>query len=194
MYYARLKVRDKIIILFIVVHLPLILGIYLGSVLPGYIETQKIKQRQANFFLNNNEIIEFPQHMEQRELTIAIKYRALIIEVEDNYYKGVSKLARSAYREYQALKAKDPNYSPYSLASEYLLRLRLLEENCDRDFSKYMTQMGKELQANSLPLDLIEQARYAYHLKKQNIKKAFYSNGQKLQSLSPGKSIYRSFG
>ncbi len=173
--------RGKIIILFIAVHLPLVLGIYLGTVLPGYIETQKVKQWQANFFLNNNEIIEVPQQMEQRELAIARKYRALIIEVEDNYYQGVSKLTRSAYREYQALKAKDPNYSPYSLASKYLPRLRLLEKNCDRDFSRYMIQMEKELQANSLPLDLIKQARYAYQLKKQDIKKEFYSRGQKLR-------------
>lgn len=173
--------RSKIIILFIAVHLPLALGIYLGTVLPGYVEAQKGKQRQANFFLNNNKIIEVPQQMEQRELTIARKYQALIIEVEDNYYKGVSKLARSAYQEYQALKAKDPNFSPYSLASKYLPRLRLLEENCDRDFSRYMIQMENELQANSLPLDLIKQARYAYQLKKQDIKKEFYSRGQKFQ-------------
>ncbi|AGL01046.1 hypothetical protein [Desulfoscipio gibsoniae] len=173
--------RNKIIILFIAVHLPLVLGIYLGTVLPGYIEAQKVKQQHANFFLNNKEIIKLPKQMEQRELIIARKYKVLIIEVEDNYYEGVSELARSAYQEYQALKAKDPNYSPYSLASKYLPRLRLLEENCDRDFTRYIAQMEKELQVNSLPLDLIKQARYAYQRKKQDIKREFYNRGQKFQ-------------
>jgi len=169
--------RSTIIFFCILVTIPLILAIYLGSsVIPHYMETKKEDLTQNNFFITSNQ--ETIQN--QKELIIARKYKAIFDELEGNFRKDLIELGQSAYQEYKNRKAEDPDFSPYSLAGKYLNTMNQLEEKYDNTFNNHMNGMEEELKANSLPTDQIEKAQYAYQENKEKIKQELLSVGKKL--------------
>lgn len=169
----------KIAALFVLVNLPIVLGIYMGtSAIPDYMEARQEEIRQDNYFLTPG------SHTNQtpEESAVAHTCQEVMDSALNDFHQGLAELGQSAYTEYKELKAVDPEATPYDLASKYLNKLNLLEKECDTSFYSHIMSIEQNLPANSLETELLEQVRYAYASKKMSIKKEFYKKGMKLIS------------
>jgi len=168
--------RFKIPLLLLSVYLFIAIIIYSGVVFIPEIETKKTRLEQKNYFLGQQtDLISSPV-----EQAIARDCKSYITKLENNFRQELTNMGRTAYQEYQALKAEDPDTSPYSLAGKYMSKLRFLEEKYDSQFEDYINVMEQELKSESLSLKLVDHAKYAYRVKKRNIKQEFYQRGKQL--------------
>lgn len=173
----------KILIFFILVNLPLALGIYMGaSVIPDYLNSQREKNIQSNYFLAQNSGMISEITLGEKEMAAAQQCRAIMEESLSDFRLGITDLGRSAYAEYQQIKTENPEASPYGLAGKYMNKLSLLEKSCDSQMYSQLDAIAATFQDEPVTLDLVEQARYAYSEEKMMIKKEFYQKGMKMLS------------
>jgi len=165
--------RRKVLLGFILVHLPLVIGIYLGtSILPDYIVTRQQHLQQTNFFLTGDKsLITNPQ-----QLRIAEDCQIFLQALVEEYDSKLNAIAEKGYAEYQSLKASNPDYSPYNLAGKYLGKIDSLEKSCRTKLNQYLKQ-------SNLSPELVKQARYTYQIKKASIKQELYDMVKKDSSL-----------
>jgi hypothetical protein len=169
----------RIAFLFVLVNLPIALGIYMGTAaIPDYIETRQEEVRLDNYFLTpDSQTGQTPA-----ESSAALKCEGIMDSSLTDFSQGLAGLGHSAYAEYKELKAVNPEASPYDLAGRYMHKLRLLEKECDTFFNSQIMSIEQDLPADSPEMELLEQARYAYAEKKMSIKREFYQKGLKLVS------------
>ncbi|MTI80437.1 MAG: hypothetical protein FH758_06055 [Firmicutes bacterium] len=169
--------RQKILFLFILIHIPLAAGIYAGTfLLPDYMEARQEHLKQTNYFLtDNNNLIK-----NNRELIIAQKCNAFLEDLQNEYKSKLEALGKDAYLEYKEQKVADPNFSVYNLAGKYLNKLSRLDNHCRTKLNNYLNTMDRELKANNLSTKLIEQAKFAYRIKKGQIKNNFYNKAKEM--------------
>ena len=168
--------RYKIPFLMFSVYLFIAIIIYSGIVFMPEIETKRTRMEQKNYFLGQQtDLITSPV-----EQVIAQNCKSYMTELENNFRQELNNMGSTAYQEYQTLKAKDPNTSPYSLAGKYMRKLRHLSEEYDSQFENYIKIMEQELKSKSLSLELVDHAKYAYRAKKRSIKQEFFNKGKKL--------------
>ncbi|MTI83718.1 MAG: hypothetical protein FH756_07395 [Firmicutes bacterium] len=167
--------RFKTLLLFFV-YLFIALTIYFGVTFVPKMETKRTRMEQQNYFLGlQTGLISSPT-----EKVITRNCKSFITELESGFRQELTRMATNAYREYQTLKAENPETSPYSLAGKYMRKVRLLEEKYDSRFEDYIDGMERKFKSKSLSIELVDHARYAYHTQKRNIKQEFYNKGKKL--------------
>lgn len=161
--------RNKILLCLILVHLPLVVGIYIGtSILPDYIATRQEHLKQTNFFLTGDKsLITSPQ-----ELTCAEDFQIFLQALIDEYDSKLNAIAKEGYAEYQLLKNNNPDFSPYALVGKYLPKIDSLENNC-------RTKLNQHLKHSNLSPKLTKQARDTYQIKKTRIKQELYERAKK---------------
>lgn len=95
----------KILILFLLVNLPLALGIYMGtSAIPDYLDSHREKIRQSNYFLAQSSEIT----LDEKGMTAAQQCRNIMEEALGNFRLGITGLGQAAYKEYKKIKAENP--------------------------------------------------------------------------------------
>lgn len=168
----------RIAIMCILLHLPLALAILLGAfVLPDYLETRDERLKHENYFLGHTD-----QYTTGPDEPAAARCSVFMERLLTEYHHELAALGREAYDEYATKKAACPDISPYSLAGEYMRRLRRLESRFDARFNDYLAAMENKTGTGQLSPGIAKQARYAYRLKKLAIKNEFYRKAKQVLS------------